>query len=426
VKRNIINNKIAIIGLGYVGLPLALAFGKKFKTIGFDTNKKRINSLKKKIDTNNEISKKEFILSKKLEFTNKKSDLEHIDVYIVCVPTPIDNKNNPDLRNIKEASKIVGKFLSKNNIVVYESTVYPGLTEEICVPILEKKSGLNSNIEFFYGYSPERINPGDKKNKLENIVKVVSASNKSSLNKINNLYKEIILAGTFKAKSVKVAEAAKIIENTQRDLNIALINEISLICKKLGINVQEVLDAASTKWNFLNFKPGLVGGHCISVDPYYLTYKSKKIGYNPEIILSGRKINDNMYLFLVNEVIKIAKKKNIKINKSKVLIMGLAFKENCSDIKNSQTIKIIDFFKNKVKKISVYDPLVNRNEISLQKNVKLINTIKKNSFDIILITVIHDEFKKIKLNTLLSYAKKKSVIYDVKNYYKSRFIDSSL
>ena len=426
MKKNIINNKIAIIGLGYVGLPLALAFGKKFKTIGFDTNIKRINNLSLNLDTNREFTTKEIKSSQKLIFSSDILDLKERNIYIICVPTPIDKKNKPDLRPIKSASSIVGRFLKKGDLVIYESTVYPGLTEEVCVPILQKKSKLKYNNDFFCGYSPERINPGDKKNKLENIVKVVSGSNKKILNKIDKLYKEVIPAGTYKAESIKVAEAAKIIENTQRDLNIALINEISIICKKLKIDINHVLKTAETKWNFLSFKPGLVGGHCISVDPYYLTYKANKLGYKPNVILSGRKINDNMYLSISKEILNISKLKKINIKKSNLLIMGLAFKENCSDIKNSQTLKIINFFKNKLKKIDIFDPYVNDDIYKSDKKISFIKSIKKNSYDIIIIPIIHDKFTKINSKTLQTFAKSKSVIYDVKGYFKKNVVDSSL
>ena len=341
--------KIAIIGLGYVGLPLALEFSKKKKVIGFDINKDRIKDLNSGIDKNLDFQKNEIQISKKLNFTYNVEDLKFANCFIITVPTPIDEFKKPDLLPLLSASEMVGKIIKKGDLIIYESTVYPGCVEDECVPILEKFSELRYNIDFFCGYSPERINPGDKKHTLSNIKKITSGSTPEIANFVDNLYKEIITAGTHMAPNIKVAEAAKIIENTQRDLNIALINELSIIFDKLNIDTKEVLDAASTKWNFLPFKPGLVGGHCIGVDPYYLTYKAEKIGYHPKIILAGREINDSMGNYVALKFIEELKKKNIKIKGSKILIMGLTFKENCTDIRNSGIKNVIE----KLKKIIV-------------------------------------------------------------------------
>ena len=420
------NLKIGVIGLGYVGLPLALSFGKKFDVIGYDTNSRRIDDLKKNIDSNKEAKRSDFLQSKNINFSNKDTELKNCNIFIVTVPTPINYKNIPDLKILKKASNIVAKFLKKKDIVIFESTVYPGATEEVCVPILEKKSNLKFNKDFFCGYSPERINPGDKINTFENISKVVSASNKYSLKIISQLYKSVIKKEIFSAKNIKTAEAAKIIENTQRDLNISLINECSQLFKKMDINIYDVLKAAGTKWNFLNFKPGMVGGHCIGVDPYYLTYKAKKIGFNPRVILSGRKINDGMtkYVFrLIND--KLLKKKK-KPNTLKILIMGATFKENVSDIRNSKAIELINLLKKKYSKIDVFDPYIydNKNEINA------VNIIKKpNNFfyDCIVIAVPHRIFKKIGIKKILKFQKNKSLFIDLFNMFEdNKFNDLTL
>ena len=337
--------KIAIIGLGYVGLPLAAEFGKKREVIGFDINKNRIDLLKKKIDPTLEISKKKFIEATYLNFTSNLKDIEDCNIFIVTVPTPIDNHKRPDLNALEKSSETVGSVLKKGDIVIYESTVYPGATEEICVPILEKKSGLIFNKDFYCGYSPERINPGDKKHTLVDIKKVTAGSTPEIALEVDELYKEIIVAGTHKAKSIKVAEAAKVIENTQRDLNIALINELALIFKRLDIDTEAVLEAAGTKWNFLPFRPGLVGGHCIGVDPYYLTHKANEVGYYPEMILAGRRLNDNMGSYVANEVSKLMTKKRIQIAEANILIMGFTFKENCPDFRNTRVVDLVKEFK---------------------------------------------------------------------------------
>ena len=381
--------KFAVIGLGYVGLPLALSLSNKYNVVAFDNDKLRINTLKNGIDFNNEFKKSD-LKKKKILFTSEKNYLGNCNVFFLTIPTPINNKKIPDLTLIKKATKLVGKSLKKDSIVVYESTVYPGTTEEICVPLLEKYSGLKYNKDFFCSYSPERINPGDKKNNINNIVKLVSSSSNESLKKITKIYRSIIKAKVFKCSSIKVAEAAKIIENTQRDLNISLMNEFSIICRKLNINVHEVLDAATTKWNFVNFKPGLVGGHCIGVDPYYLTYKARKIGINPKVILAGRKVNDGMVNYFSNYFLKNLRFQK-KIKSPKILILGATFKENISDIRNSKILEIGSVLKKRGCKVYFYDPHVKK----LPINFQLIKRIKNNYYDGIIIGVKHKKFKDI-------------------------------
>ena len=410
-------DKIAIIGLGYVGLPLAVEFGKKYECIGFDINKKRIEELNKFIDKTNELTSEEIKKSKLLNFTHSIKDLKHCNIYIITVPTPIDEYNNPDINFLIKASENVGKFLNKNDIVIYESTVYPGCTEEECVPVLEKESNLIFNKDFFCGYSPERINPGDKVNTLTKIVKVTSGSNKKTAKKIDDLYNSIINAGTHLASSIKVAEASKIIENCQRDINIAFANELSILFNLLEIDTNEALDAANTKWNFMDFRPGLVGGHCISIDPYYLTYKSKQLGYDSKIILAGRKLNNSMPKFICNRIINSLKSKNLSdVN---ILILGITFKENCSDIRNSKVLEIYKILKNEKYSIDVHDPNVDSSEKELS-NIPLVknNDIKLNFYDAIIIAVAHNEFKKIKLD---NYTKSKSsIIFDLKGIYNNK------
>ncbi len=405
--------KISVIGLGYVGLPLALAFGKYFKTIGYDINNDRIRNLKKYRDNNNEARNIDFRKSKKIQFTNNKKEIKDSNIYIITVPTPIYKNKKPDYRLLKNACNTVGDYLNKDDIVIFESTVYPGMSEDICVPILGKKSKLIYKKDFNIGYSPERINPGDKKRKLENIPKLISSSDKKSLNIIYLIYSKIIKAKIHKIESIKIAEAAKIIENTQRDINIAFVNELSILFNKLDIDTYKVLKAAGTKWNFLNFKPGLVGGHCIGVDPYYLTYKAKQKGYNTKIILSGRELNDRMYKEVLKKILK--KIKNLNLSKTlKILIMGCTFKENCSDIRNSQIIKINDFFSKKYH-TDIYDPNVNYKIKS--KKLNLIKYPKKNNYDVILLAVNHDIFLKLGINKILTFAKKNKIIFDVKNMF---------
>ena len=405
------NKKIALIGLGYVGLPLAVEFGKKFEVIGFDISKDRIDLLKKNEDPNLVINKNEFATSSYLSFSDSIDDIKDCNIYIVTVPTPINNHKKPDLTALKKSSETVGSVLKKDNIVIYESTVYPGATEEFCVPILEKKSGLKFNADFYCGYSPERINPGDEKHKLIDIKKVTAGSTPEIALEIDELYKEIIVAGTYKAESIKIAEAAKVIENTQRDLNIAFVNELSLIFKKMDISTEKVLKAAETKWNFISFRPGLVGGHCIGVDPYYLTYKLKQIGHNPKLILSGRSINDEMPLHLYKDIIKVIEVSKIK--KPKILIMGLTFKENCPDTRNSKVLNLYKYFiKNKFS-VSSYDPYSDLWSKEFNKRYNIINSLKSKKFDAIIIAVKHKEFIN-KKDKIKNHCSKNGFIYDLK------------
>ena len=421
-KRNL----IGIIGMGYVGLPLAIEFGKFYEIVAFDINKKRISELQKGFDRTLELEFNQIKSSKKINFTSNKLDLNKCNYYIITIPTPINKNNKPDLSFIKKATITVSKNLKIGDIVIYESTVYPGTTEEVCVPILEKHSGLKYNKQFYCGYSPERINPGDKKRTLTKITKIVSGSTSATTKKINNLYKKIIKAGTFKTSNIMVAEAAKVIENTQRDINIALMNEISIICSKLKISTNEVLKAAETKWNFMPFKPGLVGGHCVSVDPYYLTYKSEKLGYKPKIILAGRKLNNKMKYFVISTFLNNLKKKHIKVKNAKILLMGLTFKENCPDLRNSQSINIYNKLLEKNMKVDVYDPWVDDSECKKIIKTYTIKKIRKNYYDAIIISVKHDIFKKIKINKILNYCKKNNVIFDLKNILNNNNITITL
>ncbi len=409
--------KIAIIGLGYVGLPLAIEFGKFFDVVGYDIDVKRINSLKLYKDINKDIIKSEFIKSKKLFFTNQKKYLENCSFYIITVPTPININNTPDLKLIKNACSLVGQFIQKKSVVILESTVFPGLTKQIAIPIIEKKSKLKINKDFYFGYSPERINPGDKKRKLINIIKIVSGSNKYSLNLIAELYSIIIKAGVYKAQSIEIAEAAKVIENCQRDLNIAFVNELSMIFDKMNLNTNQILKAASTKWNFHKFTPGLVGGHCIGVDPYYLTYQSKKYGYNPKMILSGRKVNNEMSEFVIKKTKEIMKSNNFVLNKSKVLLMGFTFKENCGDIRNTKISEIVNKSKKIFKLVDIYDPMANKKEVKKFYNLKLINSPKNNYYDLVVILVNHKIFYKQGIKNINRFLKKTSIIYDFKNIF---------
>ena len=417
------NYKISIIGLGYVGLPLAVEFAKLYKTIGFDINNKRIKELRNGNDTTLEIEranlKKVLLINKKsnnLKGFYPTSDLNEIadsNIYIITVPTAVDVNNRPVLEPLIKASEFVGKFLKKDDIVIYESTVYPGLTEEICIPILESKTHLKLNSDFGVGYSPERINPGDKERTLTNILKITSGSNEKSAKEIDNLYKKIIKVGTYLAPSIKVAEAAKVIENSQRDINIAFVNELSIIFNIMGINTNEVLKAASTKWNFLSFQPGLVGGHCIGVDPYYLAQKAQEVGHHPEIILSGRKLNDSMGVYVANEVLKLLVKKDITIKDSNILVLGITFKENCPDIRNTKVIDIIQHFNDFGINVSIYDPYASSIEVKTAYNLDLINKIKMKFYDGIVLAVSHNEFLTLDYDLIL---KDNGIIYDVKGF----------
>ncbi len=420
--------KISVIGLGYVGLPLALAFSKKQQVIGFDINKKRVNDLNLGIDVFKDQKKKEIKRKKYLKITYKINEIISSDYFIITVPTPVKKNNSPDLKSLINSSKIVGRSIKKGSIVIYESTVYPSCTEEICVPILEKYSGLKFNKDFFCGYSPERINVGDNKHKLENITKIVSGSNIATTNKIYNLYKKIIKAKIFKASSIKVAEAAKVIENTQRDLNIAFLNELSIIFDRLDINTNDVLAAASTKWNFIKFKPGLVGGHCIGVDPFYLAHIAKKRGYLPKVILAGRDINEKMSKFVFNKTLTLMKKKKLQINKSKILVLGFSFKENCSDPRNSKVQDIVKYFLSKKVSINIYDPIVYREFLEKKYKNLFINNISnfKNYFDAIILAVPHKIFLNNYENLFKKILKKKNIIFDVKSALKKGFSTTTL
>lgn len=418
--------KLGIVGLGYVGLPLAIKFATKRTVIAYDINSSRIKELNKKFDSTKEIDSKQFRMAKKIKFTSDIKNLLKCNCYILAVPTPVDKKCLPDFSHLILASKAIGKILKKNDLVIYESTVYPGATVEVCVPILEQNSQLKFNKDFYIGYSPERINPGDKNHTLENVVKVTSGSTPKIANVVNDLYASIIKAGTYKASSIEVAEAAKVIENTQRDLNIALINELSIIFNKMNIDTEEVLRAARTKWNFLPFQPGLVGGHCIGVDPYYLTYKSKKLGYNPKIILAGRKLNDSMPSFIVSQLQKKMKEKKINVKKSKILIMGLTFKENCTDIRNS---KVFDIIKELVKlkaSVDCYDPWVNPKYLFINHDLKILKNIKKNNYDALVIAVPHKKFLEMGMASIKKLTKKINIIYDVKSLFPCKFSDIRL
>ena len=407
--KSLKNINITVVGLGYVGLPLFIELAKKFKTVGFDKNKSKVDELNKRVDKTGELSKSQINELKNLKITNKIRDLKTTDVFIVAVPTPINNSKNPDLRIIKDATTTIGKILKKNNIIIFESTVYPGVTEEFCVPILEKLSGLKWKKDFFVGYSPERINPGDKKHNFKNIIKVVAGDTQNTLNTIANIYQKTVKAGVYKAKSIKVAEAAKVIENTQRDLNIALMNELSMIFKRMKIDINSVLKAANTKWNFNNYKPGFVGGHCIGVDPYYLTFKSKNLGYTPKVILAGRKINDNMAQYASNEILKVLKKKKIKSN-SRLLVLGYTFKENCSDYRNTQIEKLIKILFKNFSNIQVYDPYI-KTKIKKYFITKFPSNHKK--FDTIIIAVPHKKLLENE-NKIIKLGKKDCLFFDLK------------
>ena len=420
--------KLCIIGLGYVGLPLAVEFGKKRNTLGFDINKKRISELKQHKDTTLAINSDEISEAKFLNFSSFKDDLINCNCYIVTVPTPIDEFNKPNLQPLKDATSMIAKFLKPGDIIIYESTVYPGCTEEVCIPILEKNSGLNFNIDFFCGYSPERINPGDDLHRLKDIKKVTSGSNESCAILIDNLYNEIIEAGTFKAKSIKVAEAAKIIENTQRDINIALINELSMLFNEINIDTEAVLNAAETKWNFNSYKPGLVGGHCISVDPYYLTYKAEQIGFQTKMILAGREINNYVPKYVANKLLEKIKQKSISKN-ARILIMGITFKENCTDIRNSKVIELINFissFKDQNFKIDIFDPWLCEKDSGILKNFNIISKPEKDNYEALIIAVKHKEFIELGQQKIKSFLKKNSVLFDLKYTVSSEDSDFRL
>ena len=415
-------DKIGIIGLGYVGLPLAVEFGKVMDVVGFDIYQERINELKNGFDRTREVEKEELKASSGLSYSSDKSDLKNVNYFIVTVPTPVDDSKKPDLRPLIGASKTVGSVLKKGDIVVYESTVYPGCTEEVCVPVLEEISGLKFNVDFFCGYSPERINPGDKLHRVTTIRKVTSGSTPGTAEKVDNLYKKIIKAGTHKASSIKVAEAAKVIENSQRDINIAFVNELALIFDRIGIDTHEVLEAAGTKWNFLPFKPGLVGGHCIGVDPYYLTHKAESVGYQSQVILAGRKINDNMGIYIANCVIKLMAKEDIAINKANVLVLGVTFKEDCPDIRNSRVVDVVSELKSFGTQVEIYDPHADAHEVLHEYGLKTISSPDK-KYDAIVLAVGHKEFRDLNWQNIKH---DRTVIYDVKGFLDQSMVTARL
>lgn len=415
-------DRIAIIGLGYVGLPLAVEIAKKYHTIGFDINEVRIDELSNGIDRTLEVPKEDFERSLKISFTSNPAELVDIDLFIITVPTPIDRYKIPDLSPLKSASNLVGSILKKGSIIVYESTVFPGCTEDICVPILEEKSGLKFNEDFYAGYSPERINPGDKERRVTNIKKVVSGSTPEVSTLLNDFYKSIITAGTHLTSSIKIAEASKVIENAQRDINIAFVNELALIFDKMSIDTKEVLEAAGTKWNFLKFTPGLVGGHCIGVDPYYLTYKAEELGYHPQVILAGRRINDNMGNYIAQSVIKETLKNKIDLQSASFLILGITFKENCPDIRNSKVIDIYNELQEYNVEIDIYDPHADVGEVKHEYNIDLTQNLSKKYSGIIL-AVSHEEFRDIDINSLKA---ENGIAYDVKGFLPKEVIDKRL
>lgn len=415
-------DKVGIIGLGYVGLPLAVEFGKVIDVVGFDINKERIQELRGGHDRTREVEDHELLSSTYLSFSYDPNDLKTVNYFIVTVPTPVDEYRKPDLKPLISASKTVGSVIKKGDIVIYESTVYPGCTEEDCVPVIEKISGLKYNIDFFCGYSPERINPGDKLHRVTTIKKVTSGSTPEIADKVDQLYKKIITAGTHKASSIRVAEAAKVIENAQRDINIAFVNELALIFDKMGIDTYEVLEAAGTKWNFLPFRPGLVGGHCIGVDPYYLTYKAESLGYHPEVILAGRRINDNMGPVIAGNVIKLMAKNQLPIFGSDVLVLGITFKENCPDIRNSKVVDVIRELKSYGTHVDVYDPQADSEEVKHEYGFPLIDRITK-KYNAIILAVGHNEFKNLNWNDLRNH---NTIIYDVKGFLEKGFATSRL
>ncbi|QKJ22258.1 nucleotide sugar dehydrogenase [Poseidonibacter lekithochrous] len=406
------NNKICVIGLGYVGLPLSAAFSSKYDVVGLDIYKERIDELSRAYDRTLELNESQLqeAIDNNIKFTCNIDDIKDCNIYIVTVPTPIDKNKRPDLTPLIKASETVGKVLKKDDIVIYESTVYPGATEEECVPVLEKFSSLKFNTNFFCGYSPERINPGDKEHTVTKILKVTAGSTPEIGKKVDELYASIITAGTHLAPTIKVAEAAKVIENSQRDINIAFVNELSIIFNKLGINTNDVLEAAGTKWNFLKFKPGLVGGHCIGVDPYYLTHKAQQVGYNPEIILAGRRLNDNMGIYVANQVIKLMIKKGHKIEGSNVLMLGITFKENCPDIRNSRVIDVVEELQEFGCNIDVYDPWADKEEVCREYSLNLVDNIDITKYDGIVVAVAHDEFKSLDLSNIND-----TVVFDIKS-----------
>lgn len=418
--------RIAIIGLGYVGLPLAVEFGKQLPTIGFDVNRERIDALRRGIDATLETTAAELASATQLRITDERAEIADCNIYIVTVPTPVDDNKQPDLTPLRKASETVGGVLKRGDIVIYESTVYPGATEEVCVPVMEKVSGLTFNKDFFAGYSPERINPGDKERRLTNILKITSGSTPETADFVDALYRRIVTAGTHKASSIRVAEAAKVIENTQRDVNIALINELAQIFKRLGINTEDVLKAAGTKWNFLPYRPGLVGGHCIGVDPYYLASKAQQAGYFPEIITASRRINDNMGVYVAGEVMRLMTQKRIHIVDANVLVMGLAFKENCPDLRNTRVVDLIQELTLSNAKVDVYDPWVDPVHAQEEFGFTPIDKPQAGYYDTIIIAVAHDTFREMGIDEVRALAKPNAVVFDIKYLFPADVVDGRL
>lgn len=420
------NVRIAVVGLGYVGLPLAVEFGKQFDTVGFDINSARVAELQAGEDSTLEVNAEELASARQLSFTDQLEDVRACNVYVVTVPTPIDDHKRPDFSPLVGASNAVGKVLKRGDVVIYESTVYPGATEEVCAPILARESGLTLNEDFYLGYSPERINPGDKEHRVTNIVKVTSGSTPETADFVDELYRSVVTVGTHKASSIAVAEAAKVIENTQRDINIALVNELALIFNRLGIDTIEVLEAAGTKWNFLPFRPGLVGGHCISVDPYYLTHKAQEIGYHPQVILAGRMINDGMGAYVAECVIKMMTRKRVHVVGSKILMMGLAFKENCPDLRNTRVVDIMQEFSNYHANVDVYDPWVDAEEAREEYGIELVSEPELGTYDAIVLAVGHEQFVSMGAEGIRALGHENCVLYDVKSILAVDEVDARL
>jgi UDP-N-acetyl-D-galactosamine dehydrogenase len=418
--------KIGIVGLGYVGLPLAVEFGKHYKTVGFDINEQRVRALNTGVDETLEVSSQEMQVSQFLRYTNNSVDLIECDVYIVTVPTPIDQSKRPDLTPLEAASKLVGQFISPGNVVIYESTVYPGCTEEVCLPIVEQQSGLLFNRDFFAGYSPERINPGDKERRVTNILKVTSGSNPEVAQFVDELYGSIVIAGTHLASSIKVAEACKVIENVQRDANIALINELAMIFQRLDINTEDVLKAAGTKWNFLPFRPGLVGGHCIGVDPYYLVHKAEAAGYHPQIIAASRRLNDAMGGIVAQNVMRLMTLNRIHIVDANILVLGLAFKENCPDLRNTRVVDIIDELSACNANVDVYDPWVSAEQAVHEFGLELTTSLTDNKYDAVIVAVAHEQFAEMGVDTIRSLMRDQGILYDIKYLFPADQVDGRL
>jgi UDP-N-acetyl-D-galactosamine dehydrogenase len=425
-RFNLRNLRIGVVGLGYVGLPLAVEFGKRFNTVGFDVKTARVDELRNGHDSTLETDEHELAEATKLTYTTRLEDLKPCRVFIVTVPTPIDDYKRPDLTPLEKSSESVGRVLKKGDVVVYESTVYPGCTEEVCVPILERVSGLKFNKDFFCGYSPERINPGDKQHRLTTIRKVTSGSTPEVAEFVDALYRSIVTVGTHKASSIKVAEAAKVIENTQRDVNIALINELALIFNRLGIDTEEVLLAAGSKWNFLPFRPGLVGGHCIGVDPYYLTHKAQAIGYHPEMILAGRRINDNMGNYVAQQIALLMIQRKIPVKDSRILIMGLTFKENCPDVRNTRIVDVVKELEKYGAKVDVTDPWADPDEAEHEYGLRPVKKVKDGTYDAVVMGVAHDEFRRMGIKKVRALGRKNHVLYDIKYVFKADEVDARL